>query len=77
MKSLREFLASLCDREFVPTALKVSLIVGSILFTLNHGSALLQGEMTRDRWLAGILTYLVPYSVNIHGQYTSRARKEE
>ncbi len=32
-------------------------------------AALAKGEMTRTRWLSGLITYLVPYSVNIHGQY--------
>ena len=62
------------DPKIAPTALRVSLIVGSILFTINHGTALAKGEMTKSRWLSGLITYLVPYSVSIHGQHTSRAR---
>jgi hypothetical protein len=75
MKSVRSFLTSLVDREFVPTALKVALVVGSLLFAINHGSALPNQQMTRDRWISGILIYLVPYVVNIHGQYISRSRR--
>ena len=62
------------DPRLAPTALRVSLVVGSILFTINHGAALAKGEMTRSRWLSGLITYLVPYSVSIHGQHTSRSR---
>ena len=68
------FVQALFDSRFAPTAFRVSLIVGSILFTINHGSALAKAEMTRTRWLSGLITYLIPYSVNIHGQYTSRSR---
>ena len=64
----------LLDPKFAPTAVRVSLVVGSILFTINHGAALAKGEMTKVRWLSGLITYLVPYSVSIHGQYTSRTR---
>lgn len=64
----------LLDPKFAPTAVRVSLIVGSILFTINHGAALAKGEMTKTRWLSGLITYLVPYSVSIHGQHTSRTR---
>ncbi|MEL7421025.1 MAG: nitrate/nitrite transporter NrtS [Cyanobacteria bacterium J06631_6] len=64
----------LLDPKFAPTAVRVSLVVGSILFTINHGAALAKGEMTKTRWLSGLITYLVPYSVSIHGQYTSRSR---
>lgn len=65
----------LLDPKLAPTAIRVSLIVGSILFTINHGTALAKGEMTKNRWLSGLITYLVPYSVSIHGQYTSRSRR--
>ncbi|MGV2827979.1 nitrate/nitrite transporter NrtS [Myxosarcina sp. GI1(2024)] len=33
-----------------------------------------QNKMTRQRWLSGFITYLVPYGVNIHGQYINRSR---
>ncbi|MDJ0714035.1 MAG: nitrate/nitrite transporter NrtS [Prochloraceae cyanobacterium] len=75
MNSLRGFSRALFDPQLRPTALKVAAIVGSILFAINHGSALFQGKMTRQRWISGLLTYLVPYIVNIHGQYISRNRK--
>jgi len=34
----------------------------------------LRREMTRERWLMGLFTYLVPYTVSIHGQYSTRSR---
>lgn len=69
---MNQFLQIFLDPKLAPIALGVSLIVGSILFTINHGAALAKGEMTRTRWLSGLITYLVPYSVSIHGQHTSR-----
>ncbi|NET84064.1 MAG: hypothetical protein F6J94_19725 [Moorea sp. SIO1F2] len=59
----------------MPTALRVALVVGSVLFVINHGSAILQRQMNRERWISGGLTYIVPYLVNIHGQYTIRSRQ--
>ncbi|MBD2202785.1 nitrate/nitrite transporter NrtS [Calothrix sp. FACHB-1219] len=44
-------------------------------FTLNHGAATIKGQISRERWISAALTYIVPYMVNIHGQYVSRARK--
>ena len=73
-QSPSNYLRSLFDPELVPTAVRVALIVGSIVFVINHGWALLQGQMSRARWVSGGLTYLVPYMVNIHGQYVSRKR---
>ena len=75
MKPVREFGLCLFDKELMPTALKVSVVVGSILFAINHGSALVKGQMNRERWVSAGLTYLLPYTVNIHGQYISRTRK--
>ena len=60
------FIKALLDPEFAPSAVKVALVVGSVLFMINHDFALARGEMTRTRWLSGLITYLIPYSVNIH-----------
>jgi hypothetical protein len=73
-RSMKEFLSALVNREYRLVALKVALFVGSLLFMINHGPALLKGEMTPTRWASGILTYIVPYVVNIHGQYSSPHR---
>lgn len=75
MKPPGEFITTLFDKELMPTALKVAVFVGSILFAINHGAALVQGKMRRDCWISGLLSYLVPYAVNIHGQYVSRSRQ--
>lgn len=76
MKLVKQVVLCVTARKLIPTALKVSVIVGSILFTINHGAVLLQGKMTKDRWIAGILSYVVPFSVSIHGQCVSRNHKK-
>lgn len=53
------------DSALRPTALKVALVVGSLLFAMNHGSAVLRGEMICERWLIGLITYLSA----LYGQY--------
>ena len=75
MKPLKDYCAALVDKDLMPTALKVAAVVGSFLFLINHSTAVVQGKMTRDRWISGFLTYLVPYGVNIHGQYINRSQK--
>lgn len=74
MKAIAGYFRSLFDRKFIFTGLKTALFVGTILFTINHGGALLRGEMDRERWMSGLLTYLMPYCVNVHGQYIARHR---
>ena len=71
---IKGYFASLIEPKFAPTGLKVAIVVGSILFIINHGHALLKGKMERDRWISAGLTYLIPYFVNIHGQYISNNR---
>lgn len=71
---MSRFIKALLDPKLAPSAAKVALVVGSVLFTINHGSALVKGEMTKARWMSGLITYIIPYSVNIHGQFTSSRR---
>lgn len=66
---------NLVAKEFRGTALRVSIVVGSILVVINQGSAIISREMNRSRWLSTGLTYIVPYCVSIHGQASGRKRE--
>lgn len=72
-KQVKGYLASLLNPSLAPTAIRVALVIGTLLFAINHGSALLKGQMHLDRWLSAALTYIVPYCVNIHGQFIGRS----
>lgn len=48
----------------VRRALKYALIVGTLLILINHGDAILRGEVSIDRLLRMGLTTLVPYAVS-------------
>ena len=65
MEHIKGYIASLFDPEFISTGLKTALLVGSLLFLINHGPALLRGEMSRERWISVLLTYAMPYLVNV------------
>jgi len=54
------------SREVVVTALKVSLVVGTILALINHGAGIIQLALTGESILQIALTYLVPYSVSTY-----------
>ena len=62
MKKINRYLKALVDRQLAPSALKVALVVGSILFVINHGAAVVKGNMTRGRWLSALLTYLYQFT---------------
>lgn len=74
MRNIRGYIVSLFDAEFIPTGLKTAVFVGSLLFLINHGSAFFRGEMTQERWISVLLTYMMPYLVNVYGQYSYRRK---
>jgi len=48
----------------VRRALGYAVVVGAILIAINHGDALLRGELETGRLLKMGLTVLVPYTVS-------------
>lgn len=54
------------SREVVLRALKVTAVVGCILIAINHGDALLTGEVDGVRLSKMLLTFLVPYAVSTY-----------
>ncbi len=75
MNVVKHYVQSLGDRHFMSTALRVALVVGTLLFAINHGGAVVRGQMTSGRWVSVGLTYVVPYLVSVHGQFINRRQK--
>ncbi len=48
----------------VRRALRYAVIVGTILITINHGDAILRGDLPAGRLVRMFLTALVPYVVS-------------
>jgi hypothetical protein len=67
----------LISPEVIPSAFNAAVVVGSMLFVINHEKALIAGQMTSDRWLSVALTYVVPYLVNAHRQYVAKNRHKQ
>ena len=53
-------------RDVVMRALKVALVVGTLLVVINHFDALWSGEITGARLGQIVLTYFVPYAVSTY-----------
>ncbi len=67
-RTVRRIRLTLSQQRCRQIAIRVAIVVGTVLFTINHGQAVLQGEMSPSRWLSAVLTYCVPFMVSIHGQ---------
>jgi len=61
---VREWLTVACQRGVVLRACKYAVVVGAVLITINHGDALLAGDVDLRRLLKMGLTALVPYVVS-------------
>jgi hypothetical protein len=51
-------------RDVIVRALKTALLVGVILISVNHGDALLRGDVDLIRLLKMLVTFVVPYCVS-------------
>ena len=60
---MKDWLAVAWQASVRRRALKVALIVGSILAVINHGDVVLSGQATATVWIKVALTFLVPYCV--------------
>jgi hypothetical protein len=54
--------------DWILSAVKIALIIGTILFAINHGEAVIEHKMNTGRWVSVVLSYLVPYTVYIIGK---------
>jgi len=64
----------------VRRAFITALIVGSVLIAINHGPAILAGQLTREEIVQMCLTVLVPYAVSTVSSVSTRkelAKKQE
>ena len=68
------FLALASTSGVVISALKIALVVGSILALINHGVDILELNLTRGSLLQIVLTYMVPYSVSTYSSVRALQR---
>lgn len=61
---MREWIHLACRRRVVRRALKYAVGIGALLIAINHGDALLRGELGPLRLAKMALTVLVPYLVS-------------
>ncbi len=60
------FLELALSRTVVAAAIKVAILVGTVLAFINHGSDLMQMNITLEQVFKITITYLVPYCVSTY-----------
>ena len=68
---MNEWLSLARSPRIVHRALKYAVGVGSVLILINHGDALLRGDISLVRVLRMILTVIVPYMVSTASSVSS------
>ncbi len=61
---MREFIELCFSRRIIRRASVTTLVVGGILIFINHGDALLSGQVDTNRLFKIVLTMFVPYIVS-------------
>ena len=75
---MKQHLRLFMQPSIVKRGLVFSVVVGSILVTINHGDTILSGEITSTHLFKIVLTYSVPYCVStLSSVQATVAKKEE
>jgi hypothetical protein len=65
------FLTLAVRPDVVKGALKTALVVGSVLIVINHGDAVMAGDLDPGRLVKMLLTFLVPYCVSTYASVSA------
>ena len=65
------WMALATSRSVVQRATVVALVVGSILVIINHGDAIVRGDLSAGRLLRIMLTMAVPYCVSTYSSVSA------
>jgi hypothetical protein len=66
--NMKTFFQAATERKTAVTAVKVALVVGTVLALINYGDRIfLRGDMRVGDWLKLAVTYAVPYCVAAYG----------
>jgi hypothetical protein len=70
----REVFGVVSYPPFLKKTVRISVVVGSILFLVNHLDEVALGRATPSVWIKGLVTYLVPFCVSNFGVLVASRR---
>lgn len=62
---------------YLKKTLQIALVVGSVLFAINHLDEVIRGRATRAVWIKGAVTFLVPFCVSNLGVLVASRRRSD
>jgi hypothetical protein len=68
---MQTWFALATDPVTMKRSIKVALLVGTILAAINHGDAILAGDLDLTRLLKICLTYVVPFAVSTYASVSA------
>lgn len=75
MNFATELFQTACRRPIAVAALKVALVVGTVLNLINQGGRMLEG--VPPSWIHVALNYLVPYCVSSYSAANNQLRRDK
>ena len=73
----REAFSVIAYRPHLRKTVRITLVVGTVLFCINQLDVVLAGRATFGVWLKGGLTYLVPFCVSNWGILVATRRSKK
>ena len=73
----REAIRVVLLRRHLRATIRIALIVGTVLFTINQLDVVLSGKATAVTYLMSAVTYLVPFTVSNLGVLTGTHRRHK
>ncbi|MGC1226652.1 MAG: nitrate/nitrite transporter NrtS [Candidatus Sulfotelmatobacter sp.] len=61
---------------FLKRTVVIALVVGTILFTINHIDEVIMHRTSRAMWIKGAITYIVPFAVSNMGLLVGARRRK-
>lgn len=74
-RGLREAVRVMTFRPHLVRTVVTAVVVGTLLFAINHLDTVLKGEATTETWIKIGVTYLVPFAVSNAGVLVATHRR--
>lgn len=75
LEQVHDVLRVVAYRPHLVRTVRVTVIVGTLLFAINQLDVVLRGQATALTWCKVTLTYLVPFCVANYGVYVASRRR--